>query len=159
MTEGPLTIQLEGMEALTRKLGNKQIILRPVAKMISDLALLVQREARSGAPRDTGALGRSIMREVQPLMARVFTGLQYAPVMEYGRHPGGRMPPPQALAGWARRHGFGTSAGALFVLARSIARRGIKGRFFMKKATDAGRNALPRLVSQAVASMEGEWRK
>jgi len=159
MTADPLVIKVEGMEALTRKLGNKQIILRPIGKLISDLALLVQREARSGTPRDTGALGRSIMRDVQPMMARVFTGLQYAPVMEHGRHPGGRMPPPQALAGWARRHGFGTSAGMLFVLARSIARRGIKGRFFMKKATEAGRTALPRLVSQAVANMESEWRK
>ena len=47
------------------------------------------------------------------------------------------MPPPQALLGWIRRHGFG---GTAFQLARAIARRGIPGRWFMRaaaKATDA----------------------
>ena len=67
------------------------------------------------------------------------------------------MPPPSALAGWAKRHGFGTSAGALFVLARSIARRGFKGRFFMRKGRRAVERRLPHVLKRAASDIEKSW--
>lgn len=88
--------------------------------------------------------------------ARIGTNLVYAPVMEFGRRPG-RMPPPQALAGWARRHGFPDTA--LFVLARAIARKGIRGRFYMRRAAQATKNALPGIMRDVAREIEARFRQ
>jgi hypothetical protein len=47
----------------------------------------------------------------------------HAAVIEYGRRPGSRMPPVEAIRGWARRKGL--PKGVAFLIARSIARKGI----------------------------------
>ncbi len=125
------------------------------SELLTSLALLGERAARENAPKDTSALARSILSDVHPTTARVYSTLGYASVMEYGRTPGARMPPPAALEGWARRHGF---TGSLFVLARSIGRRGIKGRFFFQKARDAVIAAMPEEVAKAAQKVVDAWR-
>jgi hypothetical protein len=58
--------------------------------------------------------------------------LIYSEVIERGRRAGAKMPPPAALQTWVERKlGSGASA---FVVARSIGRKGIKGRFMLSKA-------------------------
>ncbi len=155
MTQFSVTIKPRSLRALQRRL-NPDTILEPVQDGITTLGLLVERRARQGAPRDIGDLQRSIMTETKPLFARVHSNLVYHPVMELGRRPGARMPPPAALADWARRKGF---TGSLFVLARSIARRGIKGRFYMRAAAKAGRTALPKILDDVAGAMEIRWRR
>lgn len=150
-----VTVKPRSLRALQRRL-DPETILKPVQDGITTLGLLVERRARLGAPRDIGDLQRSIMTETKPLFARVHSNLVYHPVMEQGRRAGGRMPPPQALADWARRKGY---TGSLFVLARSIARRGIKGRFYMRAAAKAGRSALPKILDDVADAMEIRWRR
>ncbi len=123
---------------------------------ITKLALFTERRAREGAPRDTAALQRSIMTEKEPFLARIHSNLVYHETMEGGRRPGARMPPPDALASWARRKGY---TGSLFVLARSIARRGIKGRFYMRAAVKAARNKLPDILGDMAKDIEVRWRR
>jgi hypothetical protein len=60
----------------------------------------------------------------------------YAAVVENGRRPGARMPPPQALRNWLRHHGLPESMA--FVVARSIARKGTKGAHMFAKAQITG---------------------
>jgi hypothetical protein len=55
-----------------------------------------------------------------------------------------------------RRHGF---QGSAFVLARSISRRGIKGRFFFRKARNAVIQALPGYVAQLGREIAEAWGK
>lgn len=150
-----ITIEVKGLEGLLRR-ASPQVLLEPVLReVLEGAALYGERAAREGSPKDTAALARSFSHEVRPPLARVWSPLVYAPVMEYGRRPGARMPPPAALSGWARRHGM---AGQEFVLARSIARRGIKGRFFLRKAAEglAGYE-LPRLLRAAAGRLEHVW--
>ena len=64
---------------------------------------------------------------------------EYASVMEMGRKPGGKMPPVSVIAAWAHRKGIMISA---FVLARSIARKGIKGHFMFRNAARKGKSAV-----------------
>lgn len=45
---------------------------------------LVERSAKQKAPKDTGALRRSITSEVSGTSGVVFTPLEYAPYVEYG---------------------------------------------------------------------------
>ncbi len=149
-----LNVDIKGVQELLNKMATLQKF-QPLNKLLTDAALIAQREARSATPQDTRTLARSIALDVQPFSARVFTPLAYAPVMEYGRRPGGPMPPPDALGGWLRRHGIPLSAA--FVVARAIARRGIKGRFFMQKGKDAVQSALPRLISDMEARLKAGW--
>jgi hypothetical protein len=63
--------------------------------------------------------------------------------METGTRP--FWPPLSALTVWARRHG--TSA---FVVARAIARRGIRGRHYLQGAFDAKRGEVMRILERGV---------
>ena len=158
---GEYTVSLRDAQRILSKLG-PGLYQAALAKLIRDATLLGQREARAGAWEfhDTGALTRSIMAETQPLLGRVFVAQQsgaarYGPVMESGRAAGARMPPPDALAGWMARHGIDPRF--RYVVARAIARRGIKGRFFFRRATEALRRALPGLAAAAGRMIENQW--
>ncbi len=144
------------LRRLQSKLDAGELYQEPIQKGITNLGLFTERTARMGAPRDTAALQRSIMTESKPLQARIHSNLAYHPVMEAGRRAGSRMPPPAALADWARRKGF---QGSLFVLARSIAPRGIKGRFYMRKAAKAARAKLPDILGDMAKDIEARWSK
>lgn len=148
-----IKITIDGIERITKK-ATPEIVAPGVALIVREAALVAQREARTAAPYDTGALARSIVTNITPLSAEVHTSLASALPMEEGRRAGARMPPPSALAGWANRHGY---HGSLFVLARSIGRRGIKGRFYMKKGADATRRALPGIVQRGAALVGKAW--
>jgi hypothetical protein len=56
----------------------------------------------------------------------------YADVMEEGRTPGARMPPPDAIAAWVALK-LGPDVDP-FVVARSIGQKGIEGRRMLQKA-------------------------
>jgi hypothetical protein len=65
------------------------------------------------------------------------TPLLYGAVMEEGRTPGARMPPPDAIARWVElKMGPGVSP---YVVARSIGRKGIKGRHMLRTAVETTR--------------------
>ena len=149
-----ITVQLVGLDQLKRKLKPK-LYEKAVANLMEDVAIIGERTAKQRAPRDTGALKRSIHSAAKPTSARVFSNLNYAVPVEYGRGRRKRMPPPNALSGWLRRHGI--PASAAFVVARSIGRRGIKGRFFMKAAVDAINMKTPRLIKVASGAIAKKW--
>jgi phage gpG-like protein len=108
--------------------------------------ILIQNDARILAPVDTGRLRNSIAHEVtasgQSVTGRTGTNVQYGPVVEYGRAAGSAMPPAGALSGWMSRHGI--EASAEFAIRRSIARRGIRKRPYLKPALDKNRAAISR---------------
>ena len=149
-----ITVQLQGLDQLKRKLKPK-LYEKAVANLMEDMAIIGERTAKQRAPRDTGALKRSIHSAVKPTSARVFSNLNYAVPVEYGRGRGKRMPPPNALHGWLRRHGIPVSAA--YVVARAIGRRGIKGRFFMKAAEEAIRVKLPFMLKRASGAVAKKW--
>ena len=76
---------------------NVDAVINEIAKMAEGPAMeralgqacaIVERSAKEKAPRDTGALRRSITSEVTredgALVGNVFTPLEYAPYVEYG---------------------------------------------------------------------------
>jgi hypothetical protein len=162
MTQPPITVTIQGLDKL-KKVTRPELVLGPTSRAIRDLSLLAERTSKAAAPADTGALRRSITAQIKPLSARIgdTRDLTYFEVQERGQAPLGatkqHFPPPSALAGWARRHGFGTTPGALFVLARGIARRGFKGRFFMAKGRQSVQKALPGKLRRASKEIEKSW--
>jgi hypothetical protein len=77
----------------------------------------------------------------------------YPAVMEFGRRPGAKMPPPSALERWVHLK-LGVPAevqrGVAFTVARAIARRGIKGRFFMRQGFEKSKARIVTFFGQAL---------
>lgn len=149
-----VTIQITGVDRIVGKL-NPSLYRGALTGMLSDLAVIAQTAARDAAPKDTNAGVRSIMADVQATQAVIGRGmLNYMRVMDQGRRAGAAMPPPQALVGWMRRHGM---SGSPYALARSISRRGIKGRFFLRHGYEVTVRALPAATAKFAREVEAAW--
>ena len=75
---------LEGLEDIIRDIVDTDKMVAAMGKACA----LVEKEAKSNAPKDTGALRRSISSKVEvegkEVIGTVFTPLEYAPYIEYG---------------------------------------------------------------------------
>ena len=78
-----MNIEFEGAEKLIARL-DKMSDEATLRKNLETAALLVERSAKQKAPKDTGALRRSITSKVEGLEGIVYTPLEYAPYIEYG---------------------------------------------------------------------------
>lgn len=78
-----MNVEVKGVDKLIVKLQN----MADESKIQQQLGLacaLVERSAKMKAPKDTGALRRSITSKVDGLTGIVFTPLEYAPYVECG---------------------------------------------------------------------------
>lgn len=153
----PTEVVIVGLPRLRRQL-KAQVWLPPSQKMLSSAAHLMRDTARQLAMEhsDTGVGAQSFVAEISDGLATVYSPLEYMSVQEHGRSPGSRQPPVGALGGWAKRHGF---VGSLFVLARSIGRRGTPARRTFERAISKVLQAIPRLEREASIEIESAWNK
>lgn len=143
-----IEISFEGAAEVAERFGAPDVIERPLTDLVRNAGLIAERAAREGMPKDTSEGARSIVSQVSGLEAKVSSPLVHVAVMDQGRSPGSRPPPPEALLGWMRRKGIPEEMA--FPLARAIGRRGIKGRFFYAKGIKAVEADVPRLVNKFV---------
>jgi hypothetical protein len=147
-----IEIRIPDLPKVQAKLQPK-LVRDPAGRMIRDAAAFALRETKSGAP--SGAIAQSITATVKPMEAQI-RGSGAALAVEFGRHPGTPAPPADALRAWAAARGLSEF---IYPIARAIQRRGIKGRFFLRKAVAKLRNSeLPRLAEKAKAEIETEWK-
>lgn len=78
-----MNVEFEGAEKLIARL-DKMSDEAALRKNLETAALLVERSAKQKAPKDTGALRRSITSRVEGLEGIIYTPLEYAPYIEYG---------------------------------------------------------------------------
>lgn len=78
-----MNIEFDGIEEFLVRLDKMSDIAK-VQDSLSKATLLVEKEAKQNAPKDTGALRRSITSKVEGLEGTVFTPLEYAPYIEHG---------------------------------------------------------------------------
>jgi hypothetical protein len=128
-----ITIRIEGLEKLQAGvIAGPSTLAAEVRTAMTAGSLLIEGTARSLAPKDTGRLAGSITHAITGgganLTSKIGPSVAYGLYAEKGRRPG-KMPPIAAIAPWARRHGIDP-----FVLARSIARKGTKGKPYMLPA-------------------------
>jgi len=141
--------EIKGLKEAQRKMDQTARDLRGTAMVeaMRDATLVVTRAARINAPVDTGRLRASIVPEVvrrdNVVRGIVGSNVVYAPYMELGAKA--HWPPLAALEVWARRHH--TTA---FLVARAIARRGIKARRFLQRAVMENRNKIGEIISRTV---------
>ena len=80
-------IKFEGLDGIIKKI-DKIDDVQPLTYAMYDACDLVESSAKDKAPKDTGALRRSIQSKVEvtgnEIDGIVFTPLEYAPYVEYG---------------------------------------------------------------------------
>lgn len=76
-------IKFEGLNELINSLDNL-VSTAQIERAIGRACAVVERSAKQKAPKDTGALRRSITSEVNGTEGVIFTPLEYAPYVEYG---------------------------------------------------------------------------
>lgn len=142
---GSISFTILGVEELERKLTSK-LWKQPLRELFKSATDVAEIKAKREAPKATGSMSRDIHAKISTTKAIVHMprNLDYYHVMERGRRPGGRLPPLDAISRWAAVKGISQSA--VFPIARSIARRGIKGRFFMRQGFVATQKAMPGLL-------------
>lgn len=76
-------VKVEGMDDVMKMLENVTSTVN-IQQALMQCCALVEREAKQNAPKDTGALRRSIASRVEDQKGIVFTPLEYAPYIEFG---------------------------------------------------------------------------
>ncbi len=117
--------------------------------------LFILRDSKKNAPVDTGRLRSSLQSSIRRrtffgrgIVGVVGSNVEYAPFMELGTtHT--RMPPIQALEGWARRHGMNA-----FVVAQAILRRGgLKPRHYLSNALMKNETKIVSTLGRSVSTI------
>ena len=76
-------IKLEGLDEVLYKL-DKISSNANIEEALGTCCAVVEKSAKQKAPKDTGALRRSITSKVEGNQGIIFTPLEYAPYVEYG---------------------------------------------------------------------------
>lgn len=141
-----VSIDFEGLDQVLTRCRSwppemRQMVGRAIGQGLQMIANAGKGIARTEA-HDTGRYWASIgaktafgIYEVKHIgsnvVGRVGTRVEYGPYIEWGRRAGRKMPPIWIIEEWAARHGM---AGAGFVIARAIGRRGLRAKHIMERA-------------------------
>lgn len=138
------------------KIADKHLI-KAMRKSVASIESSAKRAAPVGV---SSKLRNSIASEVRPkgneIIGRVGSTMKkeaYPMVMERGRRPWGKAPPPGALDRWVRiKLGVPKRRvkSVAFLIGRKIAQRGITGRFFLRKAYFKNKPKVERFHKEAL---------
>jgi HK97 gp10 family phage protein len=146
------TIQVQGISETIQYLNGVFQQLSNMQRGMQKATLVVTRSAKQNSPVDIGLLRASITPSVSSsgntTTGVVGSNVKYAPFMELGTRP--HWPPLAALEVWARRHG--TTA---YVVARAIARRGLKARRYLGRALEDNTRKIIKIFRDEVRRIIG----
>ena len=137
-----LSVDVIGAKELSAALkSSNPVIMKALTDAINKTALAVERKAKQNAPHLSGGLQGSLHREAavatrDNVTAKVGTNLIYGRAQEYG------FPPGYVFPNWksASMQKFAKeklgNAKLAFVVARGIFQKGMKGKFYLKKAKE-----------------------
>ena len=136
-----MAIEFEGLDEILDSL-DKLADTQQLNDTMGQVCALVERDAKQNAPKDTGALARSIQSKVEnnngSIQGVVFTPLEYAPYVEFGTglfaESGGRTDVP-----WAYKD---DKTGEL------IFTSGQKPQPYMRPALDNNREKIVRMIKE-----------
>ena len=133
-------IKFEGLEEVLNSIDRLDDT-STLESALGKACALVERSAKQKAPKDTGALRRSITSKVEGLEGVVFTPLEYAPYIEYGTglfaEDGGRSDVP-----WNYQDDRGEWHST----------SGQKPQPYMRPALEENREEILRLIKEAISN-------
>jgi HK97 gp10 family phage protein len=121
-----ISVKLEGSEelrkAFEKEIGKKLLMQKEVLRSALELKTQAQDNARALKAIDTGNLRNSIIVEMSAdkSSAEIGPTAPYGIYVEFGTRHTSKMPPPEALEDWARKHGFKSA----WPICRAILKRG-----------------------------------
>lgn len=149
-----IEFELEGVEELTKKVSSKYLLGSPLRRFFTKMALFAEGHAKKGTPSDTGRLRADITHKIDatpvPTFAKVYTTVKYGPFVESDTKP--HFPPISALMPWAARHGVN-----VWAVAKSIARRGTKGKKMFEKALESTQPKMREAMSDLSKDIKRTW--
>lgn len=144
-----MSVELQGLIETQRRMENLVAELHG-SKMLNamrDATLIVERDAKLGAPVDTGRLRSSITPEIRAdeneVIGVVGSSVTYAPYVELGYR--GHWLPPGVLMVWAERHHMDPKKfeGMVYL-------KGKEGVRFLQNAFEKNRERIERIIGDAV---------
>lgn len=130
-------IELKGMADLVKELERQKEKKVPVKKEVLATALDIRNQAIANCialgvkdlAGSGGIIGTIIVEtKADGLQAEIGPTAPYGHYVEFGTRP--HFPPPEALEGWAKRHGFKST----WPICEAIARRGLPARPYLSPA-------------------------
>jgi hypothetical protein len=154
----------------------------PLTRAYEAVGGIVQAEAKGRVPVNNGILRKSIVWDLgyttstgtlpnYPTYVRVGTSVTYARPVHDGRAPGSKMPPVDAIAQWVvekkilnkngkgKRKDVASKAvrAAAFAIAKSIAKKGIPAKPFLKDALIMSGPKIKAEFAHAAKAMQVLW--
>jgi hypothetical protein len=160
MTIG-IKVTVKGLDELIEKFGNATpLIQRELKRGMFQSVNAIRSEVIPLTPvgvsgRLRGSIGSSVSGEGFSIVGKVGSSLKdtvYPAVMEFGRAPGSKMPPPDALLRWVHlvvHPGKKNELSVAWQIARSIGIKGIKGRHYLQRGFDAAKGKIEGYFQQA----------
>lgn len=161
---------------MTAILSQDALLTKPLLEAYEAVGGIVQRDAKPRVPVNIGLLRNSITWEIGksgtfPTYVRVGTKIAYARPVHDGRAPGSRMPPVDVIAQWVvekkilnkngkgKRKDVGSKAvrAAAFAIAKSIAKKGIPAKPFLKDALLQTGSKIKAEFAHAAKAMQVLW--
>jgi hypothetical protein len=151
-----IVVNIEGIEELTRKLENPELLAGPTRKFLNEVGLTLQSNIQQLTPVDTGRLRASITTALdpipQPLWVQVYTNVEYGEPVEMGSRP--HWTSWTNLNEWAYRHNMN-----VWALTAAIARRGTRAHHMFTNSAIFIKSVLPEFVTKLATDIESEFGK
>lgn len=153
----PISMQMKLKQSVDLDAKEIPLALRGgMAEALGFIETQVRKRTPQGVGGSTSGLRASIFGEVQesPGLFRgvVSSPFPHAIVIEEGRQPGQRMPPPSALIPWVGRfldiEEGQTVEGVAFLVAKSIGRKGFEGKHMFAEGFAASRSEVTRIFER-----------
>lgn len=148
-------VDLREVLAVATSLSNSgPVIDREITTALTKSGLVVEGRAKELAPYDMGKLRQSITTQVRSDSVLIGPGgvaEKYGPTMEFGREKGKPMPPPGALVGWLIRNNMDPKLD--YVIRRSIARKGIAARRYMRDSLEQNKPRIDAFFQEAARNI------
>ncbi len=156
-------IEVHGLDEQIALLEQEPFISqRELSTAMTQSTTLIEANVLPLAPVDRGRLRSGIGSVVTDMgmlniVGKVGVSLKdeiYPSVMEFGREKGGKMPPIEAIQPWVHRvirPPEDEERSIAFLVARSIAKNGIKPREYMKKGWKKSEELVKKYFGQAMA--------
>ena len=157
-----MVVEMRGFEEQIAKLrASDQVINREGGRAMDLSVKTIERVAKPLTPvgvsgRLRNSIGSSVSISTSQIIGKVGSTLRgelYPSVIEGGRRPGAAMPPPDKLTRWVQlrlRVPANQARGVAFTVARSIARKGIKGRRMLQRGFEQSKGYINATFTQAL---------
>jgi HK97 gp10 family phage protein len=157
------TMSVDGTSSLRSRFDAADGKIRTqVIKDLNRYGVILASKLREGAPKDEGNLRkqiRSFPATANDPFVTIRAGAIYTTWQDEGTKA--HFPPPEALIGWSKRHPFKDDDGKkispeseAFLIARAIAKRGLKAKHFIPPAVEPAKSEVVRILKSSLSAVK-----